>query len=54
MHYVGLDLHQRTSTVHILDHYGRTVKEKTIRGHWHNVVLWLATPAPLALAPRRD
>jgi len=42
MHYVGLDLHQRTSTVHILDQYGRTVKEKTIRGHWHKVVFYLA------------
>ncbi len=43
MHYVGLDVHQRTSTIHILNEYGRKVKEKTIRGSWHNVVLWLAT-----------
>ena len=42
MHYVGLDVHQRTSTIHILDQYGRTVKEKTLRGSWHKVVFWLA------------
>lgn len=42
MHYVGLDVHQRTSTIHVLDQYGRTVKEKVIRGSWHKVVFWLA------------
>ena len=42
MQYVGLDVHQRTSTIHILDRHGRKVKEKTIRGSWHKVVLWLA------------
>jgi transposase len=42
MQYVGLDVHQRTSTIHILDECGRKVKEKTIRGSWQDVVLWLA------------
>ena len=42
MHYVGLDVHQRTSTLHILNEYGRKVKEKTIRGSWDKVVMWLA------------
>jgi transposase len=42
MHNVGLDAHQRTSTIHILDEYGRKVKEKTIRGSWQKAVVWLA------------
>jgi transposase len=35
---VGLDLHQRTSTCHILDARGRCVKRKTITGHWSKML----------------
>lgn len=35
---VGLDLHQRTSTCHILDARGRLVKRKTIKGHWSRMI----------------
>ena len=50
MHYVGLDVHQRTSTIHILNEYGRKVKEKTIRGSWQKAVVWLAgVKEPLAV-----
>ena len=50
MHSVGLDVHDRTSTIHILDEYGRKVKEKTIRGSWQKAVVWLAgRKEPLAV-----
>jgi transposase len=42
MLHIGLDVHYRTSTVCILNEYGRKVKHKTIRGAWDKVVLWLA------------
>ena len=42
MHYVGLDVHQRTSTICILNECGRKVKDKTIRGSWEKVVIWLS------------
>ena len=31
---VGLDVHQRVSVLCILDHHGRHVRSKTIRGGW--------------------
>ena len=38
MYYVGLDVHQRTSTYCILDSNGRVVKRETIAGSWRRVV----------------
>ena len=38
---VGLDLHLRTSTCHILNGQGRRVKEKTIKGHWSRMLEYL-------------
>lgn len=35
---IGLDYHQRTSTVHILDQLGNTVKTRTIRGGWRRLI----------------
>jgi hypothetical protein len=35
---IGLDVHQRTSTVGILDRNRNQVKTKTIRGHWSNMI----------------
>jgi len=41
MHYVGLDVHWRTSTVCILDACGKEVKTATIRGPWEKMFSWL-------------
>ncbi len=38
---IGLDAHERTSSVCILDASGRTVKELTLKGHPRRVVQWL-------------
>lgn len=35
---IGLDYHLRTSTVHILNHNGKTVKTQTIRGDWRKLL----------------
>ncbi len=42
MHYVGLDVHYRTSTYCILNHNGREVKCETVRGHWPKFLECLA------------
>ena len=42
MLHIGLDVHYRTSTICILNEYGRKVKHKTFRGWWEKVVAWLA------------
>ena len=41
--YVGLDVHQRTSTCHILDAHGRTLNKlcRTIGGHWTKMIDYL-------------
>lgn len=50
MWYVGLDLHWRTSTFHILDENGKKVKEMTIKGSWDKVFAELATlDSPFAI-----
>ncbi len=51
MWYVGLDLHWRTSTMCILDHNGKEVKTRTVRGDWDKVLAALRElPRPFALA----
>lgn len=39
---IGLDVHQRTSTCCILNSNGKTVKEKTIKGHWSRTLDYLS------------
>jgi transposase len=39
---VGLDVHWRTSSICILNEYGKKIKELTIRGDWNKVVTALA------------
>jgi transposase len=41
MYHIGLDVHLRTSTVHILDENGRDIETRTLRGSWHHMVDWL-------------
>src|SRR5512140_431304 len=41
MWYVGLDFHQRSSSICILDENGKTVKELQIRGAWPEVIAFL-------------
>ena len=43
MFHVGLDVHHRTSTLCILDSYGREVKTKTVRGHWDTLLREIET-----------
>jgi len=42
MLHIGLDVHYRTSTICILNEYGRKVNHKTFRGAWKKVVGYLA------------
>jgi transposase len=37
-----MDFHLHTTTMHALSPGGKTVFEKTVRGHWHKAVDWLA------------
>ena len=46
MHYVGLDVHQRRSSVCILDGHGKVVKEFTVKGGWNELL------AQVGRAPR--
>jgi transposase len=41
LYYVGLDWHLHTSTIVMLDAHGKTVAQRTIRGHWSRAVDWL-------------
>lgn len=41
MYTIGLDYHQWTSSMHILDAKGNTVKRQTILGDWRDVIQWL-------------
>lgn len=40
--YVGIDVHQQTSSYCILNQLGKVVKEKNVRGSWHLLLLELA------------
>jgi transposase len=42
MYVIGMDVHQRSSSLCILDAQGQRVKEKTLRGSWREAVAWLA------------
>jgi len=41
--FVGLDVHQRTSTCCVLDAHGREVETRSIQGHWTKMVRNLAS-----------
>jgi hypothetical protein len=48
--YIGLDVHQRTSTLCVLDEQGHEVNVKSIKGHPPRVVEYLAeATAPFAI-----
>jgi transposase len=50
MLYIGLDVHQRTSTLCVLDEQGREVNIRTIKGHPRRVVEFLGeTKGPFAI-----
>ena len=38
MHYVGLDVHARQSSLEMLDEHGKTVKRMTIKGPWPKLI----------------
>ncbi len=38
MYYVGLDGHQRMSSICVLDYRGNKVRERVIKGHWGKVI----------------
>lgn len=42
MYSIGMDVHERTTSLCILDDSGRTVKEVTIKGHPRRAVEWLS------------
>jgi len=42
MRYAGLDVHQKQSTVHVMDGNGREVLRRTVHGPWSKVVRTLA------------
>jgi transposase len=50
MLYVGLDVHWKTSSIHILDENGKKVKARTIRGGWEKMLAVLAgLPRPWSI-----
>lgn len=50
MHYVGLDVHQRRSSLCILDADGKTVKQLEVRGDWSKLLERVAeVPRPFAV-----
>jgi transposase len=50
MHYVGLDVHQRRSSVCILDGDGKTVKRLEVRGDWSKLLERVAeVPRPFSV-----
>ncbi|HEV8290965.1 MAG TPA: IS110 family transposase [Tepidisphaeraceae bacterium] len=46
MHYVGLDVHQKRSSLHILDHHGQQVKRLEIKGGWSVVLEEISRQVP--------
>jgi len=38
---IGLDVHWKTTSVCILDHNGKIVKDKKVRGHWDQLIAFL-------------
>jgi transposase len=50
MHYVGLDVHARESSLEILNDRGQTVKRQTVRGNWDDLVDAVAKlPRPMSI-----
>jgi transposase len=51
MHYVGLDVHQKQSSLCILDPNGKIVKRREVKGHWPAVLQAVAqeTPRPFSI-----
>jgi hypothetical protein len=51
MHYVGLDVHQKRSSICILDPHGKQVKRLEVKGHWPAVLAEIArhVPRPFAI-----
>jgi transposase len=50
MHYVGLDVHQRRSSLHILDDHGKRVKALEVRGGWPKLMDEVARSVPRPFA----
>jgi transposase len=50
MHYVGLDVHQKRSSICILDPHGKQVKRLEVKGHWPAVLAEIARQAPRPFA----
>jgi transposase len=46
MHYVGVDVHQRRSSVCILDGRGKPVKEFSLRGSWDELIERMGSAVP--------
>jgi len=46
MHYVGLDVHQKRSSICILDANGKQVKSLEVKGHWPKVLEEIARQVP--------
>ena len=50
MYFVGLDVHQRTSSICILDQHGKVVKQQKVRGGWDQLIGQLEqAPRPMAV-----
>jgi transposase len=51
MHYVGLDVHQKRSSICILDPHGKQVKRLEVKGHWPAVLAEIdrQVPRPFAI-----
>jgi transposase len=50
LHYVGLDVHQKRSSICILDPHGKQVKRLEVKGHWPAVLAEIARQAPRPFA----
>src|SRR6266446_5495174 len=51
MHYVGLDVHLKRSSICILDAHGKQVKRLEVKGHWPAVLaeIQCRVPRPFAI-----
>ena len=50
MHYVGLDVHARRSSLCILDSFGKVVKRLEVRGSWPTLMEQVAAQVPRPFA----
>ena len=51
MHFVGLDVHQKRSSICILDANGKQVKRFEVKGHWPAVLAQIEQHVPRPFAP---